>query len=41
MDPSAKQPIAETRQPIRLADGTLRTDYERRGVANIFMAAGG
>ena len=39
-DESPKQLIAETRLPIRCADGTRLYDYEyeRRGVANIFLA---
>lgn len=39
-DECPKQLIGEVRQPIRLADGTTRYDYEyeRNGVGNIFMA---
>lgn len=39
-DECPKQLIGEVRQPIRLADGTTRYDYEyvRHGVGNIFMA---
>ncbi len=39
-DECPKQLIGEVRQPIRLADGTRRYDYEyaRNGVGNIFMA---
>lgn len=39
-DESPKQLIGQKRQTIRLADGTLRYDYEyvRNGVGNVFMA---
>ena len=39
-DESPKQLIAETRLPLRCADGTRLYDYEyeRRGVANVFLA---
>ena len=39
-DESPKQLIAETRKPIECVDGTRLYDYEyeRRGVANIFLA---
>ena len=39
-DESPKQLIAETRRPIRCADGRRLYDYEyeRRGVSNIFLA---
>lgn len=39
-DESPRQLIGESREPVRLSDGTVRQDYEyvRNGVGNIFLA---